>query len=200
MSTTLDARAGGDPVARQSARAARPGAAPASRQRPARAASRPVSRPRAWRPGGAGLFGLAALVLSALGLIYLIQISHVARSGYAISDLQRQQKQVEQENDVLQYQLDNERTIARAADIARRDYKMQPFVGAALPEARDPGVTAPAQTAGAPAVATPSKRFITVQHPPAAAPVATPPPAVPDFWSRLWQRLLGRGAATAPAQ
>ncbi|MGN6359548.1 MAG: hypothetical protein ACTHNK_04090 [Thermomicrobiales bacterium] len=200
MSTAFDLRDQSGLVARQPARPARTSATPAARQRPARAASRAAARGRAGRPGGAGLFGLATLALSALGLIYLIQISHVARSGYAISDLQRQQKQVEQENQLLQYQLDNERTIARAAEIARRDYGMQPYVGAALPEARDPGVTVPAQAAGAPAVATPGKRFITVQHPPAEAPVVTPTPAPPDFWARLWQRLLGRGAASAPAR
>lgn len=160
---------------------------------------RAVARWRpSWRPGRAGFFAAAILALSALGIIYLVQISHVAVYGYALADLQRRQAGIDRENDLLQHRISGERTLARAADYAGRDYGMQPYGGVALPTpTAGTGAVVSTRSSG-PASSAPQKRFVTVGRPAAAPPLALPAPTRPGLLDRLWNRLFSVGVATAP--
>ena len=164
----------------------------------ARAGALAWSRP-AFRQGSAGFFACAILALSGLGLIYITQISYVARYGYRLSALQQQQAKLDRENQLLQYRLDAERTLNRANDIAGTEYKMQPIVGPAKPGAS----ASAAPRAGAVAVANttsraaPQIRFVNAVRPrenlkPA---VETAPPS--SLLDRLWNRIVGVGVARA---
>jgi cell division protein FtsL len=158
-----------------------------------------AARRLALRSGRAGFFAVVILALSILGLIYITQISHVARYGYRLSALQQQQAKLDRENQLLQYRLDAERTLNRANDIAATEYKMQSVAGAAKPlgtvtAAPQSSVTA---TAGSAKLAAPQIRFVTAQRPrvnPAAAATAPAPLTLLD---RLWNRIVGVGVARA---
>ncbi len=149
----------------------------------------------ALHPGGAGFFALVALGLSVLGMLYISQISHVARAGYTLSSLQDRQAKVERENDVLQYRIDGERTLARAAALSAGEYRMQVvnphIVGTATIPSPKP-VTAKAGATPAPQV-----RFITVPRPATTAVAPGTIPAAPSLFSRVRDRLIGIGVARA---
>ena len=49
------------------------------------------------RPNRAAIVAAAIVALSALGMIYITQISHVARYGYRLSALQAQQARLDRE-------------------------------------------------------------------------------------------------------
>src|SRR5690242_4387653 len=116
MSTTAEVRGGALLGARRAAGPAGAGArreAGRRRERPVRSAAaralpgrtaaalRPalaVARPR-----GAVLFGVATLVLSALGLLYLLQISRVASYGYQLTKLQEEQAKLDGDYQLLVY-------------------------------------------------------------------------------------------------
>lgn len=180
------------PVVRR--RAAGRGAAGVAR-RWGRPALPDLSLLRRWRPRGAGLFGAATLGLSLLGLIYLVQISQVARYGYLLADVQSRQAEVERQNELLVYALSEEQGLTRVSDVAQREYGMRPFDRAAPTES----AAAPKRTAGAGAEAAadgPRHRFISVQRPAPAPPA--PPPVRPErdgALDRLWNRLVGVGTA-----
>jgi hypothetical protein len=208
------ARAGGrravdSPVRGAGHRAADPPARAAERRARdvpiARAAAPAVSRRRLrrLRPRGAGAVALAVLAFSALGLLYLLQISRVASYGYTLSTIQARQAQLDREYELLLYQVSQERTPARVDDLARREYGMQPL---------DPGADAegqPPAAAGTGAAATPAKpkgaatapryRFLTAQRP-AVEPPATGGDATRavGLIDRLWQRMVGVGVAGQP--
>jgi hypothetical protein len=163
----------------------------ARRARPSGRAARLL----ALHPGGAGFFAVVALGLSVLGLLYLSQISHVARAGYALSALQEQQAKVERENDVLQYRIDGQRTLARAAELAAGEYKMRELnphiVGTATAASPKP-VAAKAGATPAPQV-----RFIPVPRPPTTVAVPEERPPTVGVFARVRDRLAGIGAARA---
>lgn len=177
-------------------------ARPASFWRPP--ALRQVQRAPGVTPGlrGARLFGSATLVLSLLGLIYLVQISQVASHGYRLSDIEERQAQLDREYELLLYQLSGERTLARVGDIAQREYGMQPFDRAGDDRSGTVaahGVPAPSTPAvGGAKSPSPRHRFLGVQLPPAAVaptrPTRAPRPGPVD---RLWNRLVGIGVASA---
>lgn len=160
--------------------------------RPARPLGR-TARLLALHPGGAGFFALVAVGLSVLGLLYISQISYVALAGYTLSNLQAQQAKVERENDVLQYRIDGQRTLTRAAELAAGEYKMQvvnPHIVGTATTSSPPPVVAKAGATPAPQI-----RFITVPRPTmtVAAPEPTPPP--PSRFARVRDRLIGIGVA-----
>lgn len=161
-----------------------------------------ATRRLALRSGRAGFSAVVILALSILGMIYITQISHVARYGYRLSALQQQQAKLDRENQLLQYRLDGERTLNRANDIAMTEYKMQPVAGAAKPLGT---VTAAPQasttaTAGGAKLAAPQIRFVTAQRP-RATPAADPTAATPlTLLDRLWNRIVGVGVARATEQ
>jgi len=175
-------RAAGDTIARRAT------------TRPARPLGR-VARLLALHPGGAGFFALVAFGLSVLGMLYISQISHVARAGYTLSNLQDQQAKVERENDVLQYRIDGQRTLTRAAEISAGEYKMQQvnphIIGTSTTSSPKPVV------AKAGATPAPQIRFVTVLRPATsvAAPETLPP--TPSLFVRVRDRLVGIGVARA---
>lgn len=215
MSTTFDLRGLAAPRPTE-ADAARPKPAAPRRaisRRPAAVAggaARPIATRRSQltvaairqsvlRSGRAGLCACAILILSTLGLIYITQISHVARYGYRLSALQQQQAKLDRENELLQNRLDTERTLAQASKLAGTDYKMQPLLdgarttvsASAAPRA---GATATAATASRNA---PQIRFVTAQRPRIAASIPAAPTAPLTVIDRLWNRLVGVGVARA---
>ena len=182
----------------------RPAAAEASRpvaRPPAAAASAPArSARRGAQSRGPRLLILAALALSLLGVIYLLQISRVASYGYELARIQQRQAELDRENELLLYRLSEERRLERVDDLARRDYGMQPLDPGRLATAT---ATAAASTAanGAPARPTQRYQFIGVQRPPAAPPTPTPTQRGPTgILDRLWQRVVGIGVAGEEAR
>jgi len=156
----------------------------------------------ALRSGRAGFFAVVILALSILGMIYITQISHVARYGYRLSALQQQQAKLDRENQLLQYQLDAQRTLKRANDVAATDYKMQPVAGAAkplgtvtaVPQASTSGITNGAK------LAAPQIRFVTANRPRTnPAPVAASTTSL-SLLDRLWNSIIGVGVARAAEQ
>lgn len=156
----------------------------------------PLVSLRTWRPRGAGLVALVIAALSLLGLIYLLQISRVARYGYTLSRLEQQQAKLDRENELLVYQVSQERGLARVDDLARREYGMQPFEPGKTPEAA-PVRSQP--TAAAKARPTMRYRFLSVPRPPGPEPAPAHDRAPRTLLiDRLWQRIVGIGVAKGP--
>jgi cell division protein FtsL len=117
---------------------------------------------------------LAALTIGAVGMLYVVQTSHVARLGYEASRLQREREARALENDQLAY------------DVAR--YESLPVVERVAREQL--GMTA--MTA---------YRFIAVTRP-AQAELMPPTPVAgtrPSLARRVWNRITGRGEAVHAA-
>jgi hypothetical protein len=221
MSTTFDLRATSElphGIPREAAPVGRPaggtprrpasGHAPARGRTPGKASgtaqpkvagqARPavgVRKRLSLQPGGAGFFALVTLGLSLLGMIYLTQISHVARYGYLLSDLQSQQAKLDRENQLLGYQINGERTLARASDLASNQYHMLPYTSAPKVNTQT-GTAIPLTPSEAAAQRSAAKiRFITVQRPAARPPVPIAAVPLPKLVDRLWNRIVGIGAA-----
>ncbi|HET8629241.1 MAG TPA: hypothetical protein VFL91_17610 [Thermomicrobiales bacterium] len=199
MSTTVEVRGGGVLGARRAAgepvagarreagrRRERPARAAAARALPGRTAAALRPALTVARPRGAVLFGVATLALSALGLLYLVQISRVASYGYQLTKIQDEQAKLDGDYQLLVYTVSGERTLARVDDTARREYGMRPLAGSEYVDPQDPASRPPEAPV----------RFITVDRP-AAAPSAPPPapPRQPSLAERLWLRLAGIGVA-----
>jgi len=193
--TTPEMIARARPAAAPRRTVGRDGAVPRRSTPPPVRASGRTARLLALHPGSAGFFALVALGLSVLGLLYLSQISHVARAGYTLASLQDQQAKVERENDVLQYRIDGQRTLVSAAELSAGEYKMQEvnphIVGTATTSSPKPVV------AKAGATPAPQIRFISVPRPAmtAATPMVSPSP--PSLFARVRDRLIGIGVARA---
>jgi hypothetical protein len=163
---------------------------PTGKGREVQATSRAVALRLRQRMDRARLAALAIVGLSVLGLIYLTQISHVARHGYRLSDIQRQQDRVARENQLLEYQITAAHNLTRAEELAEKSYGMEPLVE--LAPVRSGGATLRAGAAG-----TPQARYITVQRPAASAPTPQPTPVRVGVLDRLLNRLIGIGEASA---
>ncbi|HEX5504594.1 MAG TPA: hypothetical protein VFW96_18390 [Thermomicrobiales bacterium] len=205
MSTTAEVR-GGALLGARRAGGATPAAGAGARREAGRPRERPVRTAAARalpgrkvaalrpalvvaRPRGAVLFGVAALALSALGLLYLVQISRVASYGYQLTRLQDEQAKLDGDYQLLVYAVSGERTTARVDDTARREYGMRPLAGSEYVDPQDPTSRPPEAPA----------RFITVDRPVAAPPAPPPaPPQRPSLAERLWQRLAGVGVSRGP--
>lgn len=96
-------------------------AAPLTRQ----AAPPPSARPR--RVNNALMFVLIVLTVSVVGLLYLIQASHVARLGYDVSRLERQRMEVALENQRLTYEIARLQSLPAVEEMARDQLDMQPM-------------------------------------------------------------------------
>ena len=141
---------------------------------------------------------LTIIALSVLGLIYLTQISHVARYGYLLSDLQRQQVRTERENQLLEYQITSEHDLDEVSDLAGRTYGMQPVVQL-TPVGKNgvPSTAAGSNTVRNNAKGTPQARYITVQRPAATTSTPAPELASVSLIDRLGRHLIGIGVASA---
>jgi hypothetical protein len=138
----------------------------------------------------ARLVAAAIVGLSVLGIIYLAQISHVARYGYLLSDIQRDQDRVARENQLLEYQIASAHNLAEAEDLAEKSYGMEPYVQ--LTPVTAPGGPKQAQEEG-----TPRARYITVQRPATTTPTPQPTPARLGAIDRLLNQLVGIGESSA---
>lgn len=207
MSTTFDWRdvgmrsrddATADAVERRPARRAAPARAaspgepiplrrPAGVRRSGQSASRAVAVRLRQRVDRARLVAAAIIGLSILGLVYLTQISHVARYGYLLSDLQRDQDRVARENQLLEYQITAAHNLTQVDDLAVKSYGMQPIVQ--LP--------ATGGASRASAQGTPQARYVTVRRPAVVAPTPPAPPAPVGLIDRLLNQLVGIGVAGA---
>ncbi len=177
------------------------------RQQSAQVVGRQLTGRRFWscfvlQSGRAGLSAILILILSLLGMIYITQISHVARSGYLLSSLQQEQAKLDRENELLRYRLAGERTLVRANDIATREYQMQPMMGAsqlnlAASATKTTAATAQKQAAASTNKPAPQIRFVTAQRPqPATLPALAALPEL-SIVDRLWNQLVGVGVARA---
>ena len=160
---------------------------PARERRGGQSASRAVALRLRQRLDRARLVAAAIIGLSILGLVYLTQISHVARYGYLLSDLQRDQDRLARENQLLEYELTAAHNLTQVDDLAENSYGMLPIVQ--LPSG---SVTSRANVQG-----TPQARYITVQRPAVAAPAPPSPPTQVGLIDRLLNQLVGIGVAGA---
>jgi cell division protein FtsL len=102
---------------------------------PVRVAS-PVSQTRALRPtiapplrrvNNAWLFTLVAIAITTVGLLYLVQTSHVASLGYEVSRLEQERLDASLENQQLTYDIARQQSLPTIERIARDDLDMQPI-------------------------------------------------------------------------
>ena len=163
---------------------------PVASERGVQATSRAVAVRLRQRLNRARIVAAIIVALSILGLVYLTQISHVARYGYLLSELQRQQVRLERENQLLEYQITSAHSLGKLEDLAAHTYRMEPLVKY-QPIAGKSGTTVNnAKNA-------PQARYVTVQRPVVVAPMPAPPPAPPNLLDRLTNRLVGIGVASA---
>ncbi len=145
--------------------------------------ARPSSTPRRIRerrPGqrgyltlnGAALVALAAIVLTVLGFLYLVQTTRVAGLGYELSRLQRDHDTVEIETARLGYEIAHYESLDTVKQVAIEQL----------------GMSSGGQ-----------QRFLDVQRP--AQEQLPPPPretAPPEsFWHRIERATLGTGRASS---
>lgn len=124
---------------------------------------------------GAAMVTIAGVALSIIGILYLVQTSHVAKLGYELSRLQQRRDALAIENARLGYEVAKQESLDAVAQIATEELGMIPLS---------------------------RYRFLEVQAPLdqelPELPAITPEPE--SFWERMQRALLGVGRATAPAQ
>lgn len=131
------------------------------------------ARPR--RLNNALMFVLIVLTVSVVGLLYLIQTSHVARLGYDVSRLERERMEVALENQRLTYELARLQSLPAVEQMARDQLEMQPV---------DEHV------------------YLTVPAP-ATEQLALPSPEegrTRSLGERIWDRLTGEAEANHPVE
>jgi cell division protein FtsL len=82
---------------------------------------------RARQPNGALMFTLVALLVCAVGLLYLMQTSRVATLGYQASALQRQREAQALANEQLSYDVARYESLPLVERVAREQLGMQPM-------------------------------------------------------------------------
>jgi cell division protein FtsL len=79
------------------------------------------------RTSGALMFTLVALLISAVGLLYLVQTSRVASLGYQASRLQREQEAQGLANEQLSYDVARYESLPLVQRVAEDQLGMQPM-------------------------------------------------------------------------
>lgn len=87
----------------------------------------PVTTPRPRRLNNAMMFVLIALTISSIGLLYLLQTSHVAGLGFEVSRLERQRMDAALENQRLTYEIAKRQSLPAIEKMARDRLDMQPM-------------------------------------------------------------------------
>lgn len=87
----------------------------------------PLTTARPRRLNNALMFVLIVLTISIVGLLYLVQTSHVASLGYEVSRLERQRMDVALENQRLTYEIARRQSLPTVEDMARDELGMQPM-------------------------------------------------------------------------
>jgi cell division protein FtsL len=124
---------------------------------------------------GALMFTLVALLISAVGLLYLVQTSRVASLGYEASRLQREREAQGLANEQLSYDVARYESLPLVERVAEEQLGMQPMS---------------------------AYRYLDVARPaldelPTPAPEATEQPSLAR---RVLRRITGHGAATHAAE
>jgi cell division protein FtsL len=117
---------------------------------------------------GAIVFLIAAMMIAAVGMLYLLQTNHIARLGYEMSDLQAQREAALVEQQKLEAQIAEREAITRVELTARQELGMRPMEDYV---------------------------FLDVELPPEPAAPAEEPASDPSIWDKLWGRFTGRGEA-----
>ncbi len=128
------------------------------------------TKPRG-RLNGAITFTIAALGITMVGLLYLIQTSHVAGLGYEVSHLERERMEKSLENQTLTYEIARFQALPYIERIALEDMGMLPVEG---------------------------QIYLTVQLP-SSEELLVPEPDTGEGRSlgeRLWDALMGEAEAT----
>jgi cell division protein FtsL len=132
-----------------------------------------VAAPR--RTSGALMFTLVALLISAVGLLYLVQTSRVASLGYEASRLQREREAKGLANEQLSYDVARYESLPLVERVAEDQLGMQPMS---------------------------DYRYLDGARP-AFDELPTPTPAAseqPSLVRRVLRRVTGQGAATHAAE
>lgn len=122
------------------------------------------------------IFIVVAGLITAVGMLYLIQTNHVAGLGFEMSELQREREALALRNEQLNYSIAQYESLDAVEEVALERLGMSE-----------------------------SERFVflSVPHPPSAElPVAEPAEArEPSVWRRIWQSLNGEATAVqTPAE
>ncbi|MBX5444607.1 hypothetical protein [Sphaerobacter sp.] len=123
---------------------------------------------------GAALVIVAGVAVSVIGILYLIQTSHVASLGYELSRIERERNELAMENARLGYLVAEQESLEQVERVATQELGMRPLT---------------------------RYRFLEVQAP-AEEELPPPPTPTPDaetLWERVWRGLTGVGRAQAPA-
>jgi cell division protein FtsL len=137
---------------------------------------RPTIAPTARRINSAGLFTIVALAIMTIGLLYLVQTSHVASLGYEVSRLEQERLEKSLENQQLTYDIARQQSLPAIERIAREDLEMEPVeqVGTRL------YITVPA----------PTEDELPLPEPEAGTDLS--------LTGRIWARLTGTAHASNP--
>lgn len=133
-----------------------------------------IVRPAAPSLNTAALFTIVVLTIATVGLLYLVQTSRVAGLGYEVTRLEQERTAQALENQRLSYEVARLQALPAIEQVAVGQLGMQPvedFIFLTVPVPPDDGVP---QATAAP---TPERSIL----------------------GRVWDRLLGRGAATHAA-
>jgi cell division protein FtsL len=123
------------------------------------------------RTSGALMFTLVALLISAVGLLYLVQTSRVASLGYEASRLQREREAQGLANEQLSYDVARYESLPLVERVAEEQLGMQPMS---------------------------AYRYLDVARP-ALDELPTPTPEAteqPSLVRRVLRRVIGQGSAT----
>jgi cell division protein FtsL len=146
--------------------------APPPRVRRYRQMPAPDPQPR-WRISSAIIYIVVAVLIAAVGLLYLIQTNHVAGLGYEMSQLQRERAALSLRNEQLIYSIASYESITQVESIAIGQLGMQ--------QSDD-------------------YLFLSVQRPSSdqlAMPEAQSP-ATPSMLQRVWNGITGSATKVAP--
>lgn len=130
-----------------------------------------ISAGRSSRMNGAVMFTIAALGITMVGLLYLIQTSQIAGLGYEVSRLERERLEKSLENQALTYELSRFQALPAIEQVAIEDMGMLPV--------DDP-------------------IYLTVQSPPSDELIVAEPQAGTrrSLGERLWDALRGEAEAS----
>ncbi|HEX6513568.1 MAG TPA: cell division protein FtsL, partial [Chloroflexota bacterium] len=67
---------------------------------------------------------LAILLISLVGLLYMNQVGHLATSGYYISNLQQERDRLQRDNQALEVQLSQLRSLPHIEEVATQKLHM----------------------------------------------------------------------------
>lgn len=132
-------------------------------------------RPRYVTLNGATMVTIAAVALSIIGMLYLVQTAHVAGLGYELSRIEQRRDELAIENARLGYEIARYESLDTIQEIAVQQLGMTPLT---------------------------RYQFLRVEQPRREQLTAPAPPPVPaeSLWQRIERAIAGVGRAHAPAQ